>query len=419
MLLQAQDSRAEIFTSPEKSGGVNYAYPFDAEAPTADAPTGFSPFYISHFGRHGSRYLVNDNEYKKVFDVFEKAKQKDNLTALGNDVHLRLKIIWDSVRGKGGSLSPLGRKQIEGIAQRMFQKYPTVFAGEAKINAVSTTVSRCIKSMNLFCNQLQQLNVQLNIEEDADERHMQYLNFHTKQAVNFRSSPDVWRNEYKRFEIEHVKPERILKSLFLEPEKVSENLNPVSFMFDLFDIAGNLQNTEVNISLYDIFEKEELFNLWQCKNYSLYVQYANAAINNGMMMENAKPLLEDMLNKVNDAISNESNGASIRFGHDGNIIPLAMLLHIENSYNSTANPSEFYKYWSDFKVAPMAANVQMIFYKNTSSKEILVKFLYNEKEVHIPPVSSDILPYYRWSDVKVFYHALLQKSSTQLSKNAE
>jgi hypothetical protein len=70
------------------------------------------------------------------------------------------------------------------------------------------------------------------------------------------------------------------------------------------------------------------------------------------------------------------------------------------------NPENVYKIWSDFKVSPMGANLQIIFFKKEKSKNILVKFLHNEKEVAIP-VKTDIYPFYRWEDVKRYYKAKL------------
>ena len=38
---------------------------------------------------------------------------------------------------------------------------------------------------------------------------------------------------------------------------------------------------------------------------------------------------------------------------------------------------------------------------------MLVKFLYNEREVRIP-VASDLAPYYRWNDVRDFYRNVME-----------
>ncbi len=407
VMVMAQTSKEEIFQTIEKSGGVNYAYPFKHAVASTPPPPGYEPFYISHFGRHGSRYLVKDSEYKEVLDVFYRADSANALTPSGKTVYRKLQVIWKDAEGHGGKLTPLGTNQLKDIALRMYQQYPGVFTANASVSAVSTTVERCVHSMHLFCGQLKELNDQLAIKEDADSSHMKYLNYHTAQAVAFRYAPDGWRKDYQRFEQEHVKPGRLVRSLFADSSYIKDQVNPVTLMWDLYDIAGNLQNMQSPVSLYPVFTKKELLDLWQCRNYSLYVQYANAAINRGMMMENAKPLLKDMIDKANQAIANKEKGASFRFGHDGNIIPLAMLMHLENTYQPVADPNIFYKAWSDFKVAPMAANIQLVLFKKAGVDEVLVKFLQQEKEVRVPPIKSKLLPYYRWSDVFAYYQSLL------------
>ena len=55
--LSGQNARQEIYADPDKAGGVYYAYTYDNPARTP-APEGYEPFYISHYGRHGSRWLL-------------------------------------------------------------------------------------------------------------------------------------------------------------------------------------------------------------------------------------------------------------------------------------------------------------------------------------------------------------------------
>ena len=51
----------------------------------------------------------------------------------------------------------------------------------------------------------------------------------------------------------------------------------------------------------------------------------------------------------------------------------------------------------------MAGNLQIVFYhKSANDRNPLVKVLLNEREATLP-LSSDIAPYYRWSDVRSFF----------------
>lgn len=403
-----QTTKQELFDTPEKTAGVHYAYPSENLPQSTPVPKGYEAFYISHFGRHGSRYLISDDSYKSVLNLFEVAKENNALTPLGEDVLYRLKIVWKEAEFHGGDLSPLGVREQRGIAERMYRNYPKIFTDDAHMTACATTVVRCALSMDAFCERLKEFNPKLQITRESSVKQQRYLNHHTKEAIAFRSAKDTWWEEYRKFEEKHVNPDRLVNSLFSDKTYILKKINPKELMWGLFSIAGGMQNIETDLSFYDIFEKEELFDLWQCRNYKLYVNDANSALNGGLMFENCKPLLKNILENAEYVIRNNRNGADLRFAHDGNIIPLALLLHLDDCYNSISETKDFYKAWSDFKVAPMAGNIQIVFFKNRKNPEdIIVKFLLHEKEISVPPVKTDIAPYYHWKDVKEFYESLL------------
>lgn len=404
----SQTSKEELFATLEKTAGVYYAYPAKEIRPYTTPPKGYEPFYISHFGRHGSRYLISDSDYKDILDRFEDAYNNNVLTDLGKDVYIRLQQVWEEAELRGGDLSPLGIREHKGIAERMYIANPQVFSKDGKYTACATTVVRCVLSMDAFCERLKELNPSIQIERNSGMKWQSYLNHHTKEAIEFRSAKYTWREQHRKFQQEHVKPTRLINSLFSDKDYIYKNINPEETMWQLFYIAGGMQNIETDLSFYDIFEKQELFDLWQCKNYKLYVNDANGAINGGLMFENCKPLLKDILKNASYIISTNGKGADLRFAHDGNIIPLAMLLHLDGCYNSVSNPDEYYKAWSDFKVAPMAGNIQIIFYRKPKSDDILVKFLLHEKEILVPPIETDMAPFYNWTDVKAYYESLLK-----------
>ena len=83
--INAQTAKEEVFDNVAKSGGVYYAYP-TKESSNTPAPKGYEPFYISHYGRHGSRYLIADEDYTSILDLLRVAHTHDALTPLGVDV---------------------------------------------------------------------------------------------------------------------------------------------------------------------------------------------------------------------------------------------------------------------------------------------------------------------------------------------
>ena len=402
--LNAQTTKQEIFENIEKTAGVYLAYPTKGVKPQTEAPKGYSPFYISHYGRHGSRYLISDQDYKWVINLFKLADEQKALTILGKDVCKRLQALWPEVEGRGSDLTPLGVQQHQEIAYRMYNSFPNVFKGEKNISARSTIVLRCAMSMAAFGDKLKELNPKLNISYEASPKYMDYMNFHTDESNRFTSDKTgPWVEEYKKFEKEKTNPDRLVKSLFSDSVFVRRNVNPHNLMWGLYWITSDMQNMETKVSFYDIFEKQELFDLWQCINYRFYVGNANHADGHGIVVANAKPLLKNILECAEEAINNENIAATLRFGHDGNVIPLAAILELNDCNASISRPEDVYKVWSDFKIVPMAGNIQIIFYKkNQSNKDdILVKILLNEEEAKIP-IKPYSFPFYKWSDVKSF-----------------
>ena len=127
-----QTTPEEVFADLNKAGGVYYAYPV-TESLNTPAPKGYEPFYISHYGRHGSRYLIGDNDYEWVLKLMRRAHEAKALTPLGEDALKRIELVWLEAEGRGGDLSPLGVRQHRGIAERMITAYPQVFKGEPAI----------------------------------------------------------------------------------------------------------------------------------------------------------------------------------------------------------------------------------------------------------------------------------------------
>ena len=179
--LSGQNARQEIYADPDKAGGVYYAYTYDNPARTP-APEGYEPFYISHYGRHGSRWLLRASEYTEVLETFGKAAREGALSEFGQDVLRRVERACSDGEGRAGDLTPLGAEQHYGIAERMFESYPEVFRGNARVDAQSTVVVRCVLSMAAFCDQLRRMNPELEITRTANNRTTRYLNFFSTAA---------------------------------------------------------------------------------------------------------------------------------------------------------------------------------------------------------------------------------------------
>lgn len=403
--VKAQTTFEEISADLNKAGGVYLAYP-TVETKQTPAPKGYKPFYVSHYGRHGSRYLLADRDYQWIIQLMEKAETVNGLTPLGHDVLKRLNMVWEEAQGRAGDLTPLGVRQHQGIAERMSNNFPEVFRGKRHVSARSTVVYRCAMSMVAFGDRLKQLNPQLDMSYEMSEKYMSYLNYHSARSNAFtHGKKGPWVEEYRKFEEAQVHPDRLVSTLFSNADFIRCEVNPSELMWGLYWIAVDMQDMETPVSFFDLFTAKEMFDLWQCVNYRFYMGNANPLASNGIVMANSKSLVENILESADAAIKDRSIAATLRFGHDGNVIPLLALLQIENFDVAVAGPAEVYKHWCDFKATPMASNVQIVFFENKAG-DILVKFMHNEKEVHVP-VKTDQWPFYHWNDVKEYYQKRL------------
>lgn len=403
----AQTTFEEMKADLNKTGGVYFAYPAD-KADNTPAPKGYKPFYISHYGRHGSRYLISDNDYTRVSELMHKAKDANALTPFGKEVLARIDSVSEEARLRGGDLSPLGVRQHKGIAARMFANYPEVFKGDAKVSARSTLVVRCVLSMASFCESLKEKNPDLQITMESSQRYMPYLCYSTPESDRFNGNEGWWKEVSRKFRDSRTDGSRLARVLFSDQEFVEKYVNPEDLLWWIYWLASDAQNTENRISFYDVLTPEESIGLWQSFNADFYARHSNYPPAEGKHLANAKPLLRNFLQGAEDAIAGKGESATLRFGHDGNVVPFTALLHLEGCYGEESDPEKFHEAWCDWKVSPMAANIQMILFRNDKQPDdVLVKFLHNERETKIP-VATDIWPYYHWKDIKAYYESLLK-----------
>lgn len=401
----AQTTREEMAADLNKTGGVYFAYP-SATADNTPAPKGFKPFHISHYGRHGSRYLIGDRDYQWMADLLHQAADADALTPLGVDFMNRLDTLMLETRGRGGDLSPLGRRQHRAIASRMIANYPEVFTDKSSITARSTLVPRCILSMSSFCESLKEKNPRLVIDMESSNRYMPYICHSTPESDAFKRD---WKEAYRKFKEKNTHPDRVVGSIFKDPSFVDLYVNPGDFMWGIYWLASDAQNTEGRISFYDLLTSDELFDLWQVFNADFYGGHADFVPAEGKHLQNAANLLNNIIDTADAAIASDTPSAALRFGHDGNVVPLTALMHLEGCDARIEKADDFYKGWCDWKVTPMAANIQLIFFRNPKqSEKILVKILHNERETRIP-VKTDIWPYYDWQDVRAYFKSQIKQ----------
>ena len=363
----------------EKYGGVYYAY----QAPKVKytpVPKGYKPFYISHYGRHGSRWMPKDSRYEWIAAQFA---DESNLTDFGLEVKRRLQPALENARGNGGKLTPLGAEQHRQIAGRMFKRYKEIFRQkDLKISARSSTSPRCAASMNAFCEQLRRLNPALDITEETDQKYMYYIAY---------TSPEEEELERDTVVRCRVTGERLAKTLYKDPSKQKEQDKLLS---ELHTLASSMQDIPLKDSFWDLFTEEEIQAVYDMNNTRMRLVNGIDPFNHDIPARCAASLWQNIVETADSVIATGTSTATLRFGHD---TCLYHLLSLIGFFNGVPNLMD--------EILPMGANLQIIFYRNAKG-HVIVKFLHNEKEVKY----NEILcyenkpafepPYYDWEYIK-------------------
>ena len=401
----AQSARDDFKNDTHLSASNYLAYPGPTQGKLTPAPDGKKPFYISHYGRHGSRYLINPSEYKRPMEILQAADKAGKLTPLGQDVLRRVKLMNEESEKRLGELTPLGAQQHKQIARRMFERFPEVFEGEANIDAKSTIVIRCILSMENALQQLLLMNPKLHITHDASEHDMWYMNYTDRELVSKRHNFET-ESAYYSFMEKHRDYLRAMSALFNDQEYMEQNVDAWQLNNYLFKLASNLQSSELHkkITLYDIFTDDEIYSNWLIANARWYMEYGACPLNGGTQPYTQRHLLRNIIEQADSCLRLKKPGATLRFGHETMVLPLTCLLELDNFGIQERNLERLEsKGWLNYKVFPMGANIQFVFYrKDFADKDILVKVLLNENEARLP-LHSSMEPYYKWSEVREYY----------------
>ena len=400
--LGAQSAREEIAADPAKAAGLHYAYPGPQSVQTP-APKGFKPFYISHFGRHGSRWHTTPQDYSLPLDVLEAAHAAGALSPKGEEVRVKARAMSADAEGRYGELTRLGTRQHQGVAQRMVTSFPEAFTGKARIKANSTQSHRVMMSMFYFCNELKKCNPELEIDLNSSRRDASFVSNRVKSS---EPAPYDVRVEKERLKRKVLQPERLMGVLFSDSVYAKEKVDAPAFMWQLYYLTEMTQNNELDsLSFLDIFTPDELYDCWRADNYDMYL-YAADPRAQAVVVPSCKPMIAHILDNAQAVIDAGERGATLRFSHDSYLVPMAVTLRLDGCTGTTEDPEHCDEAFIDYKISPMCGNIQIVFFRNRK-EEVLVKFLLNENEVGIP-VETDCYPYYRWEDVRSYYKTLYQ-----------
>ncbi|MCD8209001.1 MAG: hypothetical protein LUD72_13770 [Bacteroidales bacterium] len=386
-----------FFSDSLNARGLYRTYPVPNTVYTP-APKGYKPVYISEYARHGSRQLIGRGHPKSVLEVLDRAAELNCLTPLGEEVRAKIAVMDADLQFADADLTQHGVDQHRGIAERMYRNHKNVFSRKGTpVRCYSTVSQRTMMSMFSQNSRLLELNPSI-VSTRRSSKALGYL----KRIPEFPKDRR-WRNLTKEFLDEHFDAEPLLSRLFTEGmPALKDTATFVSNLYSCATITCGMELEGIEF-LWDLFTYDELYVIQQAVNYNWYVGNSNSPEMGDYMLGSMSPLLRDFIDKADAALAQDVPGADLRFGHDSYLTPFVALLGLNGFVPKEEEPLKVIDVFQTFTTAPMAGNVQMVFYRNRAG-DVLVKLLLHEVEVGVP-LESDIFPYYRWDELRAYFES--------------
>lgn len=400
--ISAQNLKTDIEQNRERSAGVYHSYEFSPQNDTP-APKGYKPFYISHYGRHGSRHQIGSSG-TNAYEAWAAAEEAGLLTDAGKEMMKDIRKVYEEHIGMSGELSVRGGQEHRRIADRMYHRFPQVFRnkGRSAVHCQSSIVPRCLVSMANFTMSLKDEAPKLQFDYITGEKYLNLLARDYYDGDSYKARQSGIRDSILLAE---VHPYGFIDRYFkADPSRGEVLPNPHKLLWDTFLYVSICQDLQYELDGLDMFHwltPEEIDGLAVFANDRTYSSFGNSLEFGDNITWAAKWLVEDFIDRADKALDKGSETvADLRFGHDSGILPLAGLLGLEGIADRYP-VGQAHLHYPVWKNIPMGSNLQMVFYRNRKD-DILVKILYNERETAIPAVSAYSGPYYRWDDLRAY-----------------
>ena len=402
-LAQRTSIRDEVRKDRTLPLGPDKVYNFDVPALTP-APKGYEPVYISHYGRHGSRYAYSSRTYGFLHDALEEGAEKGNLTPFGISLKKQLAPFFETVSNHVGELTRKGWDQLYGIGRRMVEFFPSVFPDGAEIDACVSPSIRSVMSMTACCLAIGQSRPEVRIFEHQtwDDLRAARPNMGYKDAYTYIGAPCPTQESAESFIGRMVDWRTILGRIFIDPAAALGKYTPADALDYLYMMVAGMESLDEEIvpDVAGIFTPEEFATMWEADNYLRYREYYE-------YLAPCCSIFEDIIERADTHLESRQRGADLRFGHDHVLLTLLMISDIEAFGHFGARPEDVAQTFQNFR-SPMGGNLQFIFYRKGVSAsadgqpETLVQVLLNGEETWFSGLAPASGPYYDWTAMKSF-----------------
>lgn len=413
----AQEPTVETFKEcPDKLGGIYYQYTYEPQHYTP-APKGFKAVYISHYGRHGSRFHAAGAVYEMPYTLLNRADSLGMLTSWAKEQILqKVNQTCLHARGRLEELTEQGVREHRGIAQRMFSNFRGLFLKDSRVVCRSTLVPRAINSMAAFSERLKELNPKLSVSRSCNQFSNDTLI--PSSGRHFVDKPSRKWTDHGIDSALNLAAEDVLAKLFRSEYRTEIENNKALYrrlVRNIYYLGLVMQISEdASCRIWDLFTPEQRYEIWKPMSAQRYATFGPSLRYGDATMADGTVLLECIIREADHALSSSDRSADLRFGHDVTVIATLAAMEAQGACYRTDDMRQVHKGWADYRITPMASNLQLIFYRNRQG-ETLVKLLHNERECLLP-LEAYAGPYYSWEKVKAHFSERIQKiRSTEMA----
>lgn len=392
----------EIKENPRRAANAHHCYePVDTlDTP---APAGYKAVYISHIGRHGSRYNWRKGVYDKSIAELQQFSDSSRLTEDGEALLRFLKDQRDLEDGKVGTLTARGALEHRQIAGRMYRRFHDVFAARKAIVCSNTPSGRVIASRDNFVARLKELDPGLTFEYDSPEGSAS-----TKKKLTDEQKEEISANTKAPLkEVSKVgrmvKMDRLMAKTFKNPSEIKLRSGRHHFFQKIYNAAAIRQCFDPDCNLpyiEDYFTTDEIYSFWYQSNAGIFKNWGWSEENRGYNARRVGSILHNIIDEADICLKKGDRAANLRFSHDTYVQPLCSLIGLSgNEYRGSI--TEANSHYLAFRSVCMASNLQFVFYRN-KKKDVLVKILHNEKECVIPSLKKINKVYHKWPELRKY-----------------
>ncbi len=418
--LYAQDAREMLRENPYRSACFENAYETFGMEQTP-LPKGYTPFYVSHYGRHGSRYHTVNNFYTDLEPVFASLEKSGYLTEAGKKMIADVRYIGAAHERMLGLLTLRGAREHREIAARMYERFTPVFKqkNRPRVEVYTTGVHRVISSMANFTHALKDKAPALQFSMRSGGRWAQeFLSYSGPETKGMWQRGHSVSDSLLRA---RLSTDAFMARMFTDPERAVAAMNrSPQFLMEKVLAAVSIRGTMVEEDWLDIpdaiadcFTEDEIYELWYAENARMATILTKTDhVGDIRVKAIGARLLRDIVRRADAAVAGNDIAADLRFGHDQGVLPMLAFLGTTGNdrVHKKANVSD---YWYSFRECPMCTNAQFIFARNRKG-DVLVKILHNEREVTVTGLEPLTGPWYRWADLRAHSVKLIEEAGFTL-----